>query len=80
MESPSPSLAELLEGHTVLDVECFDRIYCNVYQPKLQTPGGTVYFLHDHRGNPIPSRRCSAPWGTPTARRWPRSQRTAGSR
>ncbi len=37
MEHASPSLGELLEGHTVLDVECFDRIYCNVYQPKLQT-------------------------------------------
>src|SRR5438105_7876513 len=63
MESPSPSLAELLEGHTVLDVECFDRIYCNVYQPKLQTPGGVVYFLHDHRGNPIPSPALFRPMG-----------------
>ena len=63
MESPSPSLAELLEGHTVLDVECFDRIYCNVYQPKLQTPGGTVYFLHDHRTNPIPSPALFRPMG-----------------
>jgi len=61
--TPSPSLAELLEGHVVLDVECFDRIYCNVYQPKLQTPGGVVYFLHDHRGNPIPSPALFRPMG-----------------
>ena len=61
--APSPSLAELLEGHVVLDVECFDRIYCNVYQPKLQTPGGVVYFLHDHRGNPIPSPALFRPMG-----------------
>jgi len=40
-------------------VECFECLYLNVYQPKLQTPGGVVYFLHDHRGNPIPS---SAPF------------------
>ena len=53
--TPSPSLAELLDGHVSLDVECFDRLYLNVYQPKLQTPGGIIYFLHDHRGNPIPS-------------------------
>jgi hypothetical protein len=31
MEHASPSLGELLEGHVALDVECFDRIYCNVY-------------------------------------------------
>ncbi len=63
MEHASPSLGELLEGHTVLDVECFDRIYCNVYQPKVQTPGGIVYFLHDHRGNPIPSPALFKPMG-----------------
>src|SRR3989442_1156140 len=61
--TPSPSLAELLEGHVVLDVECFDRLYLNVYQPKLQTPGGVIYFLHDHRGNPIPSPALFRPMG-----------------
>src|SRR5437773_9432456 len=61
--TPSPSLAELLEGHVTLDVECFDRLYLNVYQPKLQTPGGTIYFLHDHRGNPIPSPALFKPMG-----------------
>ena len=61
--TPSPSLAELLEGHVTLDVECFDRLYLNVYQPKLQTPGGVIYFLHDHRGNPIPSPALFRPMG-----------------
>jgi len=28
--TPSPSLAELLDGHVSLDVECFDRLYLNV--------------------------------------------------
>lgn len=59
----SPSLAELLDGHVSLDCECFDRLYLNVYQPKLQTPGGVVYFLHDHRGNPIPSPALFRPMG-----------------
>ncbi|MGH9338800.1 MAG: hypothetical protein ACRD1R_04235 [Acidobacteriota bacterium] len=59
----SPSLAQLLEGHVRLDCECFDRLYLNVYQPKLQTPGGVVYFLHDHRGNPIPSPALFRPMG-----------------
>ena len=63
MEHASPSLGELLEGHVALDVECFDRLYCNVYQPKLQTPGGTIYFLHDHRVNPIPSPALFRPMG-----------------
>jgi len=27
---PSPSLAELLDGHVILVVECFDRLYLNV--------------------------------------------------
>lgn len=49
------SVAELLDGHVTLDVECFDRLYLNGYIPTLQTAGGTVYFLHNHRGHSIPS-------------------------
>jgi hypothetical protein len=51
----APSVAELLDGHVSLDVECFDRLYLNAYVPALQTGGGTVRFLRDHRGHPIPS-------------------------
>jgi hypothetical protein len=51
----APSVAELLDGHVSLDVECFDRLYLNAYVPKLQTGGGTVRFLRDQRGYPIPS-------------------------
>src|SRR5438132_4088359 len=63
MEHACRSLGELLEGHVALDVACFDRLYCNVYQRKLQTPGGTIYFLHDHRVNPIPSPALFRPMG-----------------
>lgn len=45
--------AEVLESHVSLEVECLDRAYLNVYQPKLQFAGGLVQFLRGHRGNPI---------------------------
>lgn len=32
-----------------------DRLYLAGFVPKLQTPGGVIYFLYDHRGNPITS-------------------------
>lgn len=57
------SVAELLQGHVTLDVECFDRLYLNAYVPTLQTPGGTVYFLTHHRGYPIPSPALFRPMG-----------------
>lgn len=48
------TLADILDGHTVLDIECLDRIYLNGYVPGLQTSGQVVGFLHQ-RGFPIPS-------------------------
>jgi len=58
-----PSIGELLDGHVVLDVECFDRLYCNAYVPALQTSGGTVHFLTEHRGHPIASPALFRPMG-----------------
>ena len=52
---PVVTAAQMVAGHVSLDVSCLDRIYLTGFVPKLQTPGGVVYFLHDHRGNPIPS-------------------------
>jgi hypothetical protein len=49
------TVSDVLSGHVLLDVECLDRLYLSGYVPGLQTPGGVVYFLHDHRGNPITS-------------------------
>src|SRR5262249_59388834 len=49
------TVPELLDGHTVLDIECLDRIYLNGYVPTLQVSGQVVTFLHDHRGMPIAS-------------------------
>jgi ABC-type transport system involved in cytochrome bd biosynthesis fused ATPase/permease subunit len=30
---------DVLDGHMVLDIECLDRIYLNVYVPILQSSG-----------------------------------------
>ena len=46
---------ELLDGHTVLDIECLDRIYLNAYVPILQSSGQVVAFMTQHLGMPIPS-------------------------
>jgi len=58
-----PSVAEALEGHVTLDIECFDRMVFTAYVPLLQSGGGVVTFLRDHRGNPIPSPALFAPIG-----------------
>jgi hypothetical protein len=61
--APDPAVvtaAEMVAGHVRLDISCLDRVYLNGYVPRLQTPGGVVYFFHDHRGKPIVSRRCSS--------------------
>ena len=46
---------ELLDGHSVLDVECLGRIYLNAYVPILQSSGQVVAFMTQHLGKPIPS-------------------------
>ena len=45
-----PTVAELVDGHVSLEVDCFDRLYLNAYVPTLQTAGATVRFLTGHRG------------------------------
>ena len=47
--------ADVLAGHVTLEVECIDRMYLNVYQPRLQHVEGVVQFLRSHRGCPIAS-------------------------
>jgi hypothetical protein len=74
------TVPELLDGHTVLDIECLDRIYLNGYVPKLQVGGQVITFLHDHRGMPIVSRRCSSRSAPGSAGRWRGSRTTMTSR
>ena len=55
--------ADMVAGHVRLDISCLDRVYLNGYVAKLQTPGGVVYFFHDHRGKPIVSPALFEPIG-----------------
>ncbi|MDT7569346.1 MAG: hypothetical protein QOG76_7970, partial [Pseudonocardiales bacterium] len=52
--------AEVLADHVVFDVECIDRMYCNVYVPQLQYAGGLLGYIQRQLGLPIAS---TAPLG-----------------
>lgn len=47
--------AEVLGDHVTLEVECIDRMYLNLYQPRLQHELGVVGFFKLHRGFPFVS-------------------------
>jgi hypothetical protein len=49
------TVAEILQKHVTLEVECIDRMYLNVYQPKLQSVEGVVGFFRCHRREPVAS-------------------------
>ena len=57
----------MVAGHVRLDISCLDRVYLNGYVAKLQTPGGIIYFFHDHRGKPIVSPALFEPIGRSSA-------------
>ena len=55
MPQPEPAknvpqnVSDILRQHVTLQVECIDRMYLNVYVPKLQTESGAVWFFRGHR-------------------------------
>jgi hypothetical protein len=49
------SVAAVLAEHVTFEVECIDRMYCNVYVPGLQYVGGLVGYVQQHLGLPIAS-------------------------
>ncbi|MDP9432532.1 MAG: hypothetical protein M3P91_07440 [Actinomycetota bacterium] len=49
------SVADVLTEHVTLEVECIDRMYLNVYQPRLQHVNGAVWFFRGHRGGTFAS-------------------------
>jgi hypothetical protein len=57
------SVADVIRNHVTLTVEGIDRMYLNVYQPKLQTEKQAACFFRFHRGQPVAS---SALMGTMT--------------
>ncbi len=55
------SLAELLREHVTLEVESIDRMYLNIYIPKLQRESGASWFLKQQRQYPVASSAAMAP-------------------
>jgi hypothetical protein len=55
------SVADILGDHVKLTVEGVDRMYLNVYVPRLQTEQGVVWFFREHRGQPLPSAALMSP-------------------
>jgi hypothetical protein len=49
------SVADVIQNHVTLEVEGIDRMYLNVYQPKLQTEMGAACFFRFHRKQPVAS-------------------------
>ena len=49
------SAAEVLTRHVVFELECIDRVYCNLYVPKLQRELGVASFIREHLGKPVAS-------------------------
>ena len=49
------SVREILEGHVTLEVESIDRMYLNLYVPRLQRDLGVVGFFRAHRGERVVS-------------------------
>ena len=55
------SVADILSHHVRLSVEGIDRMYLNVYVPRLQIEQGVVGFFREHRGQPLPSAALMSP-------------------
>jgi hypothetical protein len=55
------SVADVLDRHVTFEIESIDRMYCNVYQPRLQYPKGAAAFFHYHRGHTFASSALMAP-------------------
>jgi len=61
MSITQTSLAEILREHVTLEVESIDRMYLNVYIPKLQRESGASWFLKQQRQFPVASSAAMAP-------------------
>ena len=55
------TMADVLSDHVLFEVESIDRMYLNVYQPKLQYGGGVSAFFVGHRGHKYASSVLMAP-------------------
>ena len=55
MNIANASVSELLKDHVTLEVESIDRMYLNLYVPRLQRELGIVSYIKYHLGQPVPS-------------------------
>ena len=55
------SVAEVLNEHVTLEVECIDRLYLNLYIPILQCERGVGHFWINHRGHRFATSSLMAP-------------------
>jgi hypothetical protein len=55
------SAADVLAGHVLFEIEAIDRMYLNVYQPRLQHGAGIAAFFAGHRGHRFASSVLMAP-------------------
>jgi hypothetical protein len=52
------TVADVIREHVTLELECIDRMYLNVYQPRLQLEHHVFQFLRQQRGTGAVSSRC----------------------
>jgi hypothetical protein len=57
----SQTVAQILDQHKTLEVECIDRLYLNLYVPGLQHVNGVVGFFRKHRKQALASTALMAP-------------------
>lgn len=55
------SVADVLSEHVKFEIECIDRMYLNVYVPRLQYATGLVSYIRKHLGMPVASTAAPAP-------------------
>jgi len=55
------TVAEVISKHVTLELECIDRMYLNVYMPRLQHERGVASFFRFHRGHVFASSALMAP-------------------
>ena len=58
------SAADALAGHVLFEIEAIDRMYLNLYQPRLQHGAGIAAFFVGHRGYRFASSALMAPMTT----------------
>jgi hypothetical protein len=58
------SLADVLSENGSLELDCIDRMYLNVYQPRLQRPEQVAWYIKNQLGQRFPSTVLLEPLGT----------------